>query len=239
MEDRYVILKLSDIPAPLLSQRNKTFLHCNHLLWTLKIMNYVVKCCPIKLRCSVLSVEEKISQLDDINARSRCQMANDYLVTSNDSSYLTFVELRETLLANNNKINLFNFNETKGIECALWPHLYPFTFWCESALTDDGSRLSRKVTFNFKLFSEIIDYSLHYDLLQFHYHRWLYKTVSDAVNTARRLGCSPARALDSKLFSHTYWQWQHQYVLDAVEQFGLPDCFVTLSPFEWSVPFSK
>ena len=51
--------------------------------------------------------------------------------------------------------------------------------------------------------------------------------------------CSPARSLDTKAFSATYWQWQHRYILDAVAQFGLPDVFITISPFEWSFPFPK
>ena len=81
--------------------------------------------------------------------------------------------------------------------------------------------------------SEILDYA---DLLQFRYDRCLYK-VGGAINTADFLKCSPARALDNKMFSATYWQWQHRYVLDAIDQFGLPDVFLTLSPFEWSFPW--
>ncbi len=96
-----------------------------------------------------------------------------------------------------------------------------------------------KVSFHTKLLSEILDYALHYDLLQFQYDRWLYKTVSGAINTARFLKCSPARSLDTKTFSATYWQWQHRYLLDAVQQFGLPDIFITSSPFEWSFPFPQ
>ena len=47
------------------------------------------------------------------------------------------------------------------------------------------------------------------------------------------------RALDTKPFSATYWQWQHRFVLDAVQQFGLPDAFITISPYGWSFPFAK
>ena len=96
-----------------------------------------------------------------------------------------------------------------------------------------------KVSFHTKLLSEILDYALHYDLLQFQYDRWLYKTVSGAINTARFLKCSPARFLDTKTFSATYWQWQRRYLLDAVQQFGLPDIFITLSPFQWSFPLPQ
>ena len=93
------------------------------------------------------------------------------------------------------------------------------------------------VSFHTKLFSEIIDYALHFDLLQFQYDRAMYKVISGAINSARFTNCSPARALDTKVFSPTYWQLQHRYLTDAVAQFGLPDVFVTISPYEWSFPF--
>ncbi len=199
-----------------------------------KSHGYQVKCCPIKLRTSEQSVKEKIRSLNDAS-----QNAYDYLVTANDSSYSHFLRLREKIIAEGTSLNLFHFSDTRGIECALWPNLYPFSAWCESNISDSGSRLSMKVSFHTKLLSEILDYGLHYDLLQFQYDRWLYKTVSGAINTARFLKCSPARSLDTKTFSATYWQWQHRYLLDAVQQFGLPDIFITLSPFEWSFPFPQ
>ena len=96
-----------------------------------------------------------------------------------------------------------------------------------------------KKSFSTKVFSEITDYALHYDLLQWQYDRGFYKVVSGAINTARFANCSPAHALDTKPFSPTYWQWQHRFLLDAVEQFGLPDAFITISPYEWSFPFAK
>ena len=95
------------------------------------------------------------------------------------------------------------------------------------------------MSFNAKLLSEVVDYALHFELLQFQYDWWLYTTVSGAINTACYLKCSPARSLDSKTFSPTYWDLQHRYVLDAVDQFGLPDVFITISPFEWSFPFPQ
>ena len=93
------------------------------------------------------------------------------------------------------------------------------------------------MSFILKVFSEIAHYALHFDLLQFQYDRCIYKTVSGAINSARFLNCSPARALDTKQFSPTLWQWQHLHLLDAVRQFGLPDVFMTISPFELSFPF--
>ena len=119
----------------------------------------------------------------------------------------------------------------------MWPNLYPYTKWCESVLSGRESRLSGKISFHTKLFSEIIDYGLHFDLLQFHYERTMYKVISGAINSGRFTQCSPARALDTKPFSPTYWEWQHRYLIDAVSQFGLPDVFITISPYEWTFPF--
>lgn len=231
LELRYVVPMYKDIPSALLSLTvdginalRPFYLYFEE--YQPEQHGYSVKCCPIKLRISEKSVQAKIDDFTDENQRSRCQDAYDYLMTSDDSKYSYFVNLRETLIAENDTLNLFNFKGIQGIECALWPNLYPFTAWCKSIISDSGSRLSRKVSFNAKLFSEILDYSMHYDLLQFQYDRWLYKTVSGAINTARFLRCSPARSLDTKTFSATFWQWEHRYVLDAVHQFGLPDIFL-------------
>ena len=40
------------------------------------------------------------------------------------------------------------------------------------------------------------------------------------------------------LFSHLL-AMADRFLPDAVEQFGLPDAFITISPFEWSFPFAK
>ena len=147
--------------------------------------------------------------------------------------------MREEIVEKEDTLNCFDFSVTAGIECALWPNLYPFTSWCESTISRKETRLSSKIAFCTKLFSEVVDYALHFELIQWQYDRALYKVVSGAINAARFSKCSPARALDSKPFLPTYWQWQHRYLLDAVEQFGLPDAFITISPFEWSFPFAK
>lgn len=241
---RYIIPRFKDIPKCLLNLTVEDinilrpfYLFLEH--YQRHAHGYNVKCCPIKLRISEHSVRDKINAVTDLTQKTRCENAYNHLMTTSSSRYSHFVRYRETILAQRSDLNLFNFKNTEGIECALWPNLYPYTSWCESVLSDSGSRMSSKVSFNTKLHSEIIDYGMHFELLQFQYDRWLYKTVSGAINTARFQNCSPARALDTKTFSATYWQWQHRYVLDAVEQFGLPDVFITLSPYEWSFPFPE
>ena len=108
---------------------------------------------------------EIASELTDANRKLRCQNAYDYLMASDVSSYSHFVQWRDKCIAESSSLNDFNFKETEAIECALWPNLCPFTAWCDSKISGSSSRLSSKVSFNFKLFSEILDYSLRYDLL--------------------------------------------------------------------------
>ena len=155
------------------------------------------------------------------------------------SWYSHYIALREQIIGNDEKLNCFDFQTTFGIECALWPNIYPFTNWCEGTFSGKETRISSKIAFSTKVFSEILDYALHFKLLQLQHDRALYKIGGGVINTAHFSNCSPARALDTKLFSLTYWQSQHRFVLDAVQQFGLPDTFITISPYEWSFLFAK
>lgn len=161
----------------------------------------------IGLNVSQLSVAQKISSLTRESDRKKFQTAYSYLMNSETSAYCHFINLRDKLVAGDLSFNAFDMDKTQGIECALWPNLYLFTEWCESMLCGKASQLSVKVAFMAKVMSELLDYSQHFDLLQLHYDRWMYKVVSAAINTARISNCSPARALDSKTFSPTYWHF--------------------------------
>ena len=102
--------------------------------------------------------------------------------------------------------------------------MYPYMDWCEMTLKGNESRLSSKIAF-LKGFCNILDYALTYDLLQFHYDMSIFKTVTGAISSARRMKCSPARALNVKTFSAGYWKTQHGLLVDAVRQFGYPSIF--------------
>ena len=98
---------------------------------------YRLKKGMIKLVVSGLSVEEKIQSIADDVARVRCTNAYAFLMNSADSQYSYYISLRNSLVDENKQLNVFNINETIGIECPLWPNLYPRTDWCESALSPD------------------------------------------------------------------------------------------------------
>ena len=134
------------------------------------------------------------------------------------------------------KINFFNAFRIVGIETGIWPVLYYNRRLCESSMDITNKRISYKTAYIVKCLSEVVVFSLLFHLLQFQYDRWIYRTVTGAINCARKMHCTPARALDSKLFTATDWKWQHAYLIDAVRQFGFPSLFVTISPYEWTVP---
>jgi len=190
-------------------------------------------------RCSwcELSVQEKINAIEDPEARHRCQRAYQYLVSSSDSSYSKFVALRNRLCHTDRRFNIYDHRQNEGIECALWPCLYPYTSWCESILSGDGTHSSTTRAFLFKVKSEVLDYSTTYDLLQFMYDTWLFLTVSGAITVGIKQKCCPSRSLENKVFSGQYWKWHHLSLVDAVRQFGYPTLFLTLSPYEWTFPF--
>ena len=82
------------------------------------------------------------------------------------SSYSHYIALREQINNNNEQLNCFDFQSTFGIECALWPNIYPFTNRCESTFSGKETRISSKIAFSTKVFSGILDYALHFELLQ-------------------------------------------------------------------------
>lgn len=183
-------------------------------------------------------VLHKISKLQH-TSYLKCMLAYRYLTTSEKSRYNHFIVLREEHIKTGKQLNLYDYSENKGIECALWPQLYPFYEWCETELSGNDSRQSAKISFMLKILSEILDYSLEYDLLQFVYDRWLFNTVSGAISSSRKFGTSAAASLSTKTFSTEYWRWQHRFLMDAVRQYGYPDIFITISPYEWTFPTPK
>ena len=107
---------------------------------------------------------------------------------------------------------------------------------CKSVLHGQQNHASAKISFITNLLSPMLNYTLNYDLLQFQYDRWLFKTITGTINSAKTSGCSPNTRLQDKSFSAMYWKWQHQYLIDAVHHFGFPSFFFTISPYEWSFP---
>jgi len=239
---RYIVPRYKNIPKELRKLTLKQIvalrpltIHCGDYEKNAK--GYRKKGSMFRVSWSTESVPEKIAALPE-NDQPKCQTAYDWLMSNADSTYRTYVIERERAISCNQKFNFYDYNQRKGIECALWPSLYPYSDWCDSTLDGRETRLSSKVSYMMKVNSEIADYGINHELLHFHYDLWLWQTVSGAIASARRMKCSPNKALEAKTFSTEYWRWQHRFLMDATLQFGHPSLFMTISPYEWTFPFS-
>ena len=242
-KDRYVIPKKKDIPKELRDLSVSEIVALRPLdihdgEYEKHPGGYRKKGGMFRLDWSSDSVDTKIARLPR-DSRRQCRKAYNYLMNSTDSSYKSYVDRREEAISEGLRFNLYDYDKRNGVECALWPHLYPFTAWCETVLDGRQSRLSSKIAYITKCQSEIPDYGMSHELLHFHYDLWIWTTVTGAVATAKKHKCTPNKALEDKTFSPEYWRWQHRLLLDAVRQFGFPTLFITISPFEWSFPFPQ
>ena len=80
------------------------------------------------------SVEATINTLEDNASKIRCQLPYNIIMNANESSYNIFIEKHPNALESGEKINLYKYATNEGIECCLWPNLYPYTSWCETTL---------------------------------------------------------------------------------------------------------
>ena len=123
------------------------------------------------------------------------------------SAYAKLANLRETSIEDSKKFNVYDFTQYVGVECALWPNLYAHLSFCETFLNGQQNRArTTKIAFMTKVFGEIADYGTSFELLQFHYDIWLFKTASGAITTARKRSFSPATSLQAKTFSCEFWK---------------------------------
>lgn len=138
-QKRYVIPLMSDIPDCLKGLKLKDL----YILRPVDVHvgnvdrlqhGYKEKNDITRLSWNRYSVENKINALTNCEAKIRCQKAYDFLMDCNESSYKKFVDMRDDCAKNSERIHAFNFKQTEGIECALWPNLYPKRSWCESVI---------------------------------------------------------------------------------------------------------
>ena len=197
-------------------------------------LGHRIKNGAFELRYRDETVEERIQCITDTDQRNRLEVAYEYLTNSDKSSYSQYLLLQDNE-APGSKIKFWVvLTKMICVECALWPVLYPFNRWCETFL--QGEKDSILHSFRCKLLSQIIDYNNNFELLQFHYDRWLFKCVMGAVSVGKRNNTSPYKALENKSFTPAFWRWQHRYLQDGVLQYGLPTLFITFSPYEWDFP---
>ena len=110
-----------------------------------------------RITWSCLSIQ-KINNLRNPQSK-RCLQVYEYLMSAAANAYGAFVSRCEEDIGEGRSINLYNSNDNRGIECALWLCLYPIMSWCETTLSGNDERRSSKASFMTKVFSQIRDYS--------------------------------------------------------------------------------
>lgn len=210
-------------------------IHCGD--YERRFNGYPQRTSPFRVNWSEQPVHEKIANLEDPRRRAKLTAVLNFLVQKDDSSYAKFISVHLRGYRRPYLYEIFSSRDFVGVECALWPSLYPTMAMCESVLEGQTNRASDKISFMHKIFSAVPDYCLSYELLQYQYDRWLFKTITGAINSSKQSGCFPNRSLENKTFSRTFWQHQNLYLIDAVRQYGYPCFFLTISPYEWTFPF--
>ena len=161
---------------------------------------YLAQTSSFQVTWSAISVEGKIHNLHPPSSRQSAQCAYELLMRSSQSHYRDFVQMRNSNVRDPFPYEIFS----NPMFTAIGSHLYYNTTLCESTLEGSEARHSAKVAFQKKICSPLIDYAISYELLHFQYDRWLFKTITGAINTARREHCSPATSLQHKTFSPEY-----------------------------------
>ena len=192
---------------------------------------------PFRVSWTTTLVRETIEQIADKDRRDRLLDAYYYLLHSPESSYSQFIRMQLRGERRPFLYEIYSSPRYRRVECALWPALYFRTSLCESVLEGQNNRASGKISYMHKVLSPVVDFAINYDILQYQYDRWLFKTITGTVNASKASGCSPNRSLKNKSFSKTFWQHQHLFLIDAVHQYGFPSLFITISPYEWTFPF--
>ena len=102
---------------------------------------------PFRLSWSALSIQEKLLAVVDQQRRRKLVRLFDWLMSNATSSYQKFVVMQSWGVAGPMLFEIFSAPQFHGIECALWPTLYPTTTMCKSVIQDQSNRTSGKDSF--------------------------------------------------------------------------------------------
>ena len=82
---------------------------------------------PFHVNWSEQPVHEKIANTEDPHRRAKLTAVLDFLVQKNDSSYAKFIAMHLRGYRRPYLYEIFSSKDFVGVECALWPSLYPTT----------------------------------------------------------------------------------------------------------------
>ena len=205
-----------------------------------------------------------IARIDDLPPEL-CQAARaayDCLMSLKGSPYSSWTEAHLTALRRlegNDRAQLrlsFSVLKEPFLETALWPHLYPLRWMCESSQwapahwrpfekvcreRRNTTHHSAKAEFMAKITSDIVDYARSFELLQFQFDRHIMRTIlgSDTHDSDQDTGIGVDRANEHRHWCPNYWQRQHRYLQDLVKQLGPPQLFLTIAPWEFDFPWPE
>ena len=213
---------------------------------------------PSCLSWARTSVRTKIDQLPP-GLQGRARTAFRWLLRNN-AAYLSFAGRHEAWIRAGavEATRRWRFVDiaTPAVECALWPHLYPTEAFADSRDSDESqqeqhmedgddsdevdmtSHFSTKASFAAKLRSPVLDYAAWYDLAAFVYDRWLFKSVTGAATVASWHGGELHRAVAHRAFAAGHYDRLWQVMNDVHLQLGPANLFITLSPLEYTFPYS-
>ena len=190
------------------------------------------------LRWSPADVLAKIDKLPP-TSRRKARLLNEWLMENPDSSYCTFVEEHRAAFREDtvSRALPFSFLLRPYIETALWPHLYPNNSLCDTNMSGRERKYkSVKQAFLAKVCSEVLDYALRYDLLQFHYDRHVLSHFSEVGQ--RATGIPLERVLKEFPDSPHDLKMNRAALADLNRQLGRARFLVTLAPGAYATTWS-
>ena len=210
-------------------------------------------------------VVDKISALEPACAL-RTKAAYKWLMANEGSQYASYIRRHTDALAHPGEHGLALPARAllwPCIENALWPHLYPWADWCDSAQhgelekmrnldleagsssseelgEDDGPsqrHRSAKASYARKCGSAILDYAADMSLSHFQFDAHLYRTLAGTKAAAIKHGARHQNTSSEKSWTPEYMRWHHCFIMDVFDQEGEPDLFGTITVNEWEFPY--
>jgi hypothetical protein len=238
----YVVPNMYEIPLQLHGLNNKVVFALRplevHLGNPLRVhpQGYVRHDQAIRFSWKLEDVTIGMSRLSDRD-RQYAEAAFGYLMGSASSAYASFVlEHRKHLRSTGVQNRLpMNFLLRRYLECALWPDLYPFKSWCDSACSGSEARmLSPKASFLLKVLSSVADYAESFEILQFQYDRSIFSVFTGRAVASKGLALKYALKTVGETPYASFLN--HMKLVDIHRQLGPASFWITIAPGIYGFP---
>ena len=194
-------------------------------------------------------VQQCIEALESDAERGALQEAYNWL-RAHSAAYAAFIQEHERVLDAEERRNLKPSSILEPfLECALWPVLYYKNQLAESKLwgstwerpfarqaSPQPGKVSAKDLFVCKVCSGVAEYATNFELMQFQFDRHVLRTIIGGVGKLTE-GADASMSLAHRHWGADYWKRHHRILSDISLQYGEPDLFLTVAPYEWSFPY--